>query len=175
MGHWILRVLLLACLAAPVAGQATEWHTYKSDDGNFSALFPLEPKETVNTTENAPPSHTFLAMSGTTGYTVVYVFTKSEQSVDDANFKAYRDGVLGSLPGCNGVTENPAAPAVRGYIGHSYRMNCIFSDVKMSVVGNLYWGKHYGYAALVIFPVAASDPPTVTRFTNSFSVIDSGK
>ena len=67
--------------------------------------------------------------------------------------------------------ENPAFPAEAGYIGHWYRIKCEVTGMKVSMVGNLYWGKHYSYAVLVMFPAAPSDPSSATRFANSFSVI----
>jgi hypothetical protein len=42
-GFWI--VLLLA---TPFAGQTDEWKIYRSTDGNFTVLFPGEPKDSVN-------------------------------------------------------------------------------------------------------------------------------
>jgi hypothetical protein len=175
MLYWLLRISLLVSLAAPVAGQTDEWHRYKNDAGNFSVLMPVEPKESVIDEPNGQSSHTIQAISGSVGYTVVYVITKAEQTVDEATFKAYRDAFLKGLPNCDLVTEDPASPAVRGYVGHWYRMNCSVQDKKLSFVGNLYWGKHYAYAVLTMFATEPSDPPMARKFTDSFFVLDASK
>jgi hypothetical protein len=54
-------------------------------------------------------------------------------------------------------------------------MNCDVRTQKMSFVGNLYWGKHYAYAVLAMFPTAAADPPEAGKFCNSFSVLGGSK
>ena len=46
-----LRVLLLLCVAAPIAGQTDEWKRYQNAEGNFSVLFPTEPTDTKNKSE----------------------------------------------------------------------------------------------------------------------------
>jgi hypothetical protein len=54
-------------------------------------------------------------------------------------------------------------------------MNCVISEKKMTFVGNLYWGRHYAYAVMVIFQSAPSDPPATQKFMDSFAVIDASK
>lgn len=175
MRSWIIRISLLVCLAASLTGQTNEWRRYRNVDGNFSALMPGEPKDIGNGGQSEQASHTIQSIDGTVGYTVVYVITKAEQPVNEATFKVYRDAFMKGLPNCVQVTENPAAPAIRGYIGHWYRMNCQVQDKKLSFIGNLYWGKHYAYAVLTMFPTAPSDPPMAAKFSDSFSVIDPDK
>ena len=174
MRYWVLTVLLLTCLAAPFAGQSDQWQRYRNEGGNFSVLISGNPQESVSG-EGAQASHTIQSISGGIGYTVVYVANTAEQPVDEPTFKIYRDAFLKGLPQCDMAKEDPVSRPLAGYVGRWYRMNCDISGKKMSFTGNLYWGKHYAYAVLAMFPTAPTDPPESSRFYNSFSVLDSSK
>lgn len=179
----IIRILLLVSLLAPaqLAGQAqtnpqsSAWQTYKSDAGNFSASFPGEPKDVDTSGPNGPPTHTIQVFAGTNGYMVVYVTSPSDQTVDDANFNSYRDSFIKSMDGCAIANEAAAAPAVRNFVGRFYHLNCIFQNTKLTLAGNLYWGKHYAYAVLAVFEPAATDPPAAGTFLSSFAINDAKK
>jgi hypothetical protein len=163
-------VLLLACLVGSLAGQNDTWHRYRNDGGNFSVLMPVDPKESSTTAQgDVPSSHTIQAITDGVGYTVIYVAHSEEQKVDEATFRVYRDSFMKGLPSCEQVTESAASPAAPGYVGQWYRMTCVVSGKKMVFMGNLYWGKRYAYAVMVIFGAAASDPPSATKFTGSFT------
>src|SRR6266571_7415044 len=54
-------VLILLLAAGPLVAQTNEWKRYKNTDGNFSVLFPGQPEDTVNKTEEGVQSHTLLA------------------------------------------------------------------------------------------------------------------
>lgn len=170
MRHPLARLMLLVCLAVSLAGQSSDWHTYRNTDGNFSVLLPGEPKDSVS-----GDAHTIQSIVGSVGYTIVYVKLPGEQAVDEANYQLYKEGFLKELPGCDVASELPASPVLTGYIGRYYRMNCLVSNTKMTFVGNLYWGKHYGYAVFGMFGTAPSDPPGAKAFVDSFSLIDSSK
>jgi hypothetical protein len=172
VGRLVVALAIAGTLTAPLAGQTEEWHTYTNEQGNFSVLLPIEPKDTTNGDPSSVVSHTILALSGSNAYMVVFVFTKPEQSVTEAEFKVYRDSVMKTLPQCAQETESPASPTVIGYIGHWYRMNCSMRDQNMTLIGNLYWGRHYAYAVFTLFPPAPTDPPTAKKFSDSFSVFD---
>jgi hypothetical protein len=173
--HLFVYTLLLVCLSVPFAGQADQWSKYSNQEGNFSVLLPVTPSDTPNGDQNAPLSHTIQALSGGISYTIVYVVTKPEQPVDEATFKIYRDSFLKGLPNCDLLREDPASPALSGFVGHWYRLNCTVQNQKLSMIGNLYWGKHHAYAVLTMFATAASDPPNARKFSNSFAVLDTGK
>jgi hypothetical protein len=175
MRSWLTCTLLLVGVAVPFAGQTNEWHRYNNQAGNFSVLMPIEPQDSPNGDQAEQVSHTVQAISGSIGYTVVYVISNAEQPVDEATFNIYRDAFLKGLPNCERITEDAASPAVQGYIGHWYRMSCNVSGQKLSFVGNLYWGKHYAYAVLAMFPTESSDPATAKKFTSSFAVLDPSK
>jgi len=174
MRYRVLALFLLTCLALPFAGQTDQWQRYKNDGGNFSALMPGQPTENVNG-EGDKASHTIQLISGTIGYTVVYVSNSAEQPVNEETFKIYRDAFLKGLPQCNLVKEDSTSHPLQGYIGRWYRMSCDIGSVKMSFIGNLYWGKHYAYAVLAMFSGASQDPPEAEKFYNSFSVLGSSK
>ena len=174
MRHLFARILIVVCLAAPFAGQAEQWQRYKNAEGNFSVLMPGTPKDSPNGDQSAQISHTIQAISGSIGYTVVYVVNKADQPVNEATYKIYRDAFLKGLPNCKLVTENPASPAMRGYIGRWYRMKCQVQDKDMTFVGNLYWGRRHAYAVLTMFQTAPSEPATGARFINSFTALDAG-
>ncbi len=133
---------------------------------------PAEPKESTSPGEGGvSESHTIQAISGGVGYTVVYVTLGSDQNVDDATYKAYKDSFMKGLPNCRQEGEYSASPPIPGYIGRWYRMNCNVDNTQMTFAGNLYWGKRYAYAVMVLFPASASDPPATRKFTDSFDVL----
>lgn len=174
MRNFLFRLSLLICLVASLAGQTSNWQSYRNADGNFSVVLPGEPKETVNG-EGELASHTIQVIADSVGYTIVYVKMPMEQTVDEATYKTYKESILKELPTCTVVTEQPATPAVQGYVGRWYRMNCEISNTKMTFVGNLYWGKHHAYSVLGMFATGASDPAGIKKFVDSFSVIDSSQ
>ncbi|HEX3095001.1 MAG TPA: hypothetical protein VHW72_20345 [Candidatus Angelobacter sp.] len=169
-------ILMLLLAAGPLAAQTSEWKRYKNTNGNFTVLFPGEPGDTVNKTEDGSQSHTLLAREGTALYTVVYTTMTSEQKVDDATFQAFKAGVFKELPKCEAGAEQPASPTLEGYIGHAYRLNCDMPNARVTIVGNLYWGKHYAFAVMTMFPSSAAEPTAAEeKFAGSFAVIDAAK
>ena len=74
------------------------------------------------------------------------------------------------MPNCEVGKEGPPRPAIQGYIGHSYRLDCDISGNKVITIGSLYWGKHYAYAVMVMFPANVPEPAAVKKFMDSFSV-----
>jgi hypothetical protein len=178
MRNLAVRLALLLCLAAPIlgqgAGQTDEWKRYNNVDGNFSVLFPVEPTDTLNGEQGEVRSHTLLALERPYAYTVVYTVMTREQTVDDATYEVFKDAVFKELPKCSVVTVGAVSPAIPGYIGHWYRLSCDMPNSALTMTGNLYWGRHYAYAVMAMFPTAP-DGPTVRKFTDSFSVTDTSK
>lgn len=169
----VFYVLLLLCLAAPIAGQTDEWKRYKNADGNFSVLFPNEPTDTINKTENGMQSHTLASTVRPTIYTVIYTTMTEEQPVNDATYEVFKNAVFKELPKCTVMSDKTGSPAIQGYISRDYRLSCEL-NVKVTILGNLYWGRHYSYAVMAIF-TSPSDPPTVQKFTDSFEIRDISK
>jgi hypothetical protein len=163
----ILRLSLPLCLALLVSAQTGEWKSYKNTDGNFNALFPGEPKDSVNPSAESIRSHTLLAIWNKAAYTVIYAAMATDQTVDEATYETYKNSVLRELPKCNVGKEETAAPAIQGYVGHWYRLNC----EGFNAVGNLYWGKRYAYAVMVMFPADTAEPTDSKKFLDSFSVL----
>ena len=169
-------VLILLLAAGPLTAQTNEWKEYKNTNGNFTVLFPGEPTDTVNKTEDSAQSHTLLAKESPAVYTVIYTVMTSEQTVDNTTFQAFRDGVFKELPKCETSSEEPAAHAIKGYIGHAYRLSCEMPNARVIIVGNLYWGKHYAYAVMAMFPANVDEPAAATKkLVESFAVIDPAK
>lgn len=168
------RLSLVLCLAASVAAQSLNWHEYKNAGGNFSILMPSQPSDTTNQ-EVAGESHTIQANDNAVSYNVVYVKFRQEQTVDDANFKAHRDGYFSHFPNCKVASEQPADPDLNGFVGRSYRINCEVPGAKTSHIGNLYLGKHYFYSVFALFVPATSESPNVKKFVESFSLLDPTK
>src|SRR5437868_10847244 len=120
MRKLLSSVLILLLAAGPLAAQTSEWGRYKNINGNFTVLFPGEPEDTVNKTDEGVQSHTLLAKEDTASYTVVYTVMTSEQKVDNATFQAFKNGVFKELPKCEaGAEQQPVSPVLEGYIGHS--------------------------------------------------------
>ena len=173
--RWSTCILLLVGLAGPVGGQTAVGQSYRNVNGNFSVMMPADPHETAGDETGGQVSHTIQAFAGSTGYTIIYVLTNADQPVDEATYRIYRDGFMKALSNCDVATETAASPAVPGYVGHGYRLNCVVAGKKMVIVGNLYWGKRYSYAVLVMFPAVLSEPAYTTKFLESFAVIDPSK
>ena len=162
------RVLLLLCLVAPIAGQTDEWKRYKNDDGNFSVLFPNEPTDTKNKSEAGIESHTLMSKVPPTLYSVVYTTMAEEQPVDDSTYEIFKNAVFKELPKCSVIADKASSHPIQGYISHLYRLSCDMGAT-VTIVGNLYWGKHASYAVLVMF-TSPADPPTISKFTDSFEI-----
>lgn len=169
-------ILMLLLAAGTLTAQTNEWKQYKNTNGNFTVLFPGEPTDTVNKTADGSQSHTLLAKESPAVYTVIYTVMTSEQPVDDATFQAFRNGVFKELPKCETSSEQTASPAIKGYIGHAYRLNCEMPNARIIIVGNLYWGKRYAYAVMAMFPANVEEPAAATKkLVESFAVIDPAK
>lgn len=163
-------------LASAFQGQTAEWKRYKNSDGNFTVLFPGEPKDSVNKAESGMQTHTLLAQESGAVYTVIYTNMASEQVVNDASFEVFKNAVFKELPKCETSAAQPAAPGVAGYIGHWYQLSCDMPNTQVKVVGNLYWGKHYAYAVMVMFAAGVAEPAAAEKqFVESFAVIDPAK
>ena len=168
----IMHAALLLLLAATLTGQTGEWKRYRNVDGNFTVLFPGEPTDTVNKTGNESQSHNLMVQTASGFYLVVYVTNTAAQPVDEATFRVYRDSFLQGLPQCTMDSEKAANPAVAALIGRWYRLTCNESGTKVAMEGNLYWGKHYAYAVLVMNSITAPQPEGEQKFLDSFSMID---
>lgn len=165
-------VLILSLAASPLAAQTKEWTKYKDTNGNFTVLFPGEPQDSVNKAEEGVQSHTLLAKEGSAIYTVVYTVMTSTQKVDEATFQTFKNAVFKELPKCETGAERQASPAMEGYIGRSYRLSCDMPNARVTIVGNLYWGKHYAFAVMIMFPASVAEPTsTEKQFAYSFAVI----
>lgn len=176
MRNLLSVVLILSLAAGPLAAQTSEWKTYKNTSGNFIVLFPGEPADSINKTEGDLQSHTLLARDGPVVYTVVYTVMTSAQTVDEATFQAFKLGVFKELPKCEADAEQPVSPVLESYIGHAYRLNCDMPNAKVTLVGNLYWGKHYSFAVMTMFAASVAEPTsTEKKFVDSFAVIDAAK
>ena len=176
MTKLVLRISLLLCLASTFWGQTADWKTYKNVDGNFSILFPSAPKDELSQKDAASETHTVLAQpSPGYGYGVVYTSIATEHPVDDAAFASFRDGAFKAMAPCKVTSDGPSSLEVRGYISHFYRFSCPFETGAVTIVANLYVGKHYGYFVMIVFKSSLPEPPETDKFLNSFSVIDAAK
>jgi len=172
----ILRSLpLLLLLATAFSGETNTWKKYQNKDGNFSVLFPGDPADSVNKKDDTVSSHTLMAKENGIVYAVIYTTMSTEQTVSDDNFKIFRDAVFKELPKCEVGPEQPVSPTLDGYIGHKYRLNCAMPNAPINMIGNLYWGKHYAYAVMVMFPASTVEPQAGNAFVESFSVVDPAK
>jgi hypothetical protein len=167
--------LLAAFLVLPFFGQTAQWKQYKDTTGNFTALFPGDPQDSINKSDDDIQSHTLLAIQQPFYYTVIYTAMKSDQKVDNETYEVFKNAVFKELPNCEVATVRPPAPALSGYVGHWYHLNCDMPNAKVTILGNLYWGKHYAYAVMVMFPSSAAEPQAAGKFLESFGVLDQGK
>ena len=175
MRNFVRACCVLMLLASAVAGQTDQWKRYQYSDGNFSALFPLEPQDSVNKSDGEIKSHTLMAQQTGGVFMVVYSSMQSEQKVDDATYQVFKEAVFRELPKCDVVTEQPPSLPLTSYIGHWYRLNCALANGNIPIVGNLYWGKHYAYAVMAMFSAANTEPQATKNFVNSFALLEPAK
>jgi len=171
-GFWLILLL-----AIPFAGQMNEWKRYKNTDGNFSVLFPGEPKEGPSKDAHSGIQvHTVLVQASPAVYMITYGMIPGAQPVDDATFLMYKRSFFEKLPKCEPSGGGPASPAVAGYIGRSYRGTFETPNNKINIVVNLYWGKHRSFAVQAMFPSSEIEPAAkIKTFLESFAVIDPAK
>jgi hypothetical protein len=167
--------LFLAFLSISCFGQTDGWKRHRNAGGNFTALFPVDPQDSVNKNDKDIESHTLLAQQSPFVYTVIYTSMKSEQQVNDATYESFKNAVFNELPKCEVGAEAPPTPAIQGYIGHWYRLNCEMTPNKVTILGNLYWGKHYAYAVMVMYRSDVGEPAAGKSFLQSFAVLDESK
>jgi hypothetical protein len=175
MRRLISAFWIVLLLATPFAGQTDEWKRYKNTDGNFTVLFPGEPKDSTNEIPGGMTSHTLQIVKTPAVYTLVWTFIDAKQTVTDANFEVFKTSFLSKLPKCTVAADQPASPALLDYIGHEYQLNCDLPQGKVTIVGSLYWGKHYSYAVMGIFSATVPQPTDVKKFVESITLIDPGK
>lgn len=168
-----LCTLFLLLLTVSFEGQTQNWKKYSNTNGNFAVLFPSQPDDSVNSGD--VQSHTLMARENGVIYTVVYTVHNTEQTVDLATYDVFKKGVFKELPKCAVVTEGPPSPGLRGYIGGWYRLDCDEPNTKVSVLGNLYWGKHFAYAVMVLHAANVGEPVAKKDFLESFALIDATK
>jgi hypothetical protein len=171
MRRGLLCSLLVVLVTIPFLAQTEAWKRYQDPTGNFSVLFPANPQDSVNKEDDQLKSHTLLVVDKPYFYMVIYTVMASDQLVDDATYQAFRDGVFRQLPDCQVGSDRPAQPALEGYIGRRYRLKCDTKPKNVTIMGNIYWGKRYAYAVLVMFPQDASEPSTTDNFLESFRVL----
>ena len=170
----LLCSLLVVFVVIPLTGQTEGWKKYKFEAGNFTVLFPSDPQDSVNKKDDVVESHTLLARQTPYIYTVIYTAMASDQKVDDATYEVFKNAVFKELPTCEVRAERPAVPALSGYIGHWYRLDCDMSPnkVKVTVLGDLYWGRRYAYAVMVMFQSKEAEPQAANQFLWSFGLMD---
>lgn len=181
---WHRRILspalFIFCLAGPLAAQA-QWKRYEEPEGNFSVLFPGQPKkDTVGPIqEGIESSNGFSASDGSVHVGVFYVHIKQERKVDEANFDAYKKYFFSGFPKCVELNTTAASPVFPSYIGHAYRLECQGQNAQGQtgreiVVVNLYFGKHFSYV-LTAGSTITPEPRIIHEFLDSFSVTDVSK
>ena len=164
-------VLLIVLGTLPFFALTDTWKRHNNSSGNFTVLFPGEPQDSVNKEGDGIRSHTLMFQDPPHVFTVVYTAMDEEQKVDEATYQIFRNAVFKELPNCSIGVERTAAPALAGYVGHWYRLNCDISSTSVTALGNLYWGKHYAYAVMVMFRSDQAAPQTTDKFLGSFGVL----
>jgi hypothetical protein len=168
-----LRLTLVLFAVTSVAAQSLNWREYKNPGGNFSVQMPAEPKDTKNGASDEA-SHTIQAVVGGVGYTVVYSKYSDDEPLDESHFRDYKEGTLDAAK-CTVANEAAAAPALAGFIGRHYRLDCAAGVQKLNFVGNMYVGKRYAYTVMAMFPASPVESPNVKKFVESFALIDPAK
>jgi hypothetical protein len=120
-------------------------------------------------------SHTLQILKTPVVYMLVWSFADATQTANEANFEVFKTSFLSKLPKCTVAADQSASPALLDYIGHEYLLNCDLPQGKITIVGSLYWGKHYSYAVMALFPSSVPQPTEVKKFVESITLIDQAK
>jgi len=171
MRRALLCASVVILVTTPFLAQTTGWKQHKNSTGNFAVMFPADPQDSVNQKNDELESHTVMAVDKPFYYMVIYTAMGSDQPVDNPTFQIFKDAVFKQLPDCQVGGDRPAEPALAGYIGRRYRLKCNTQPNNVMIIGNIYWGKRYAYAVLLMFPVGSSEPPTLEKFLSSFAVL----
>jgi hypothetical protein len=175
MRRFVSCFWILLLLATPFSGQTDEWKRYKNTEGNFTVLFPGEPKDSANPIAGGMSSHTLQALKAPAIYTLVWTFIDAKQGVTETNFEVFKTSFLSKLPKCTVAADQSASPALPNYIGHEYQLTCDMPQGKITIIGTLYWGQHYSYAVMAIFSATVPQPTDVKKFVESITLIDPAK
>ena len=155
-----------------------DWKEYKNTAANFSALFPRGPEDKVIGKEDFLQAHMASVSDGGIGYMVVSMRLSDDKLKEEAKFDFVKDFVLKILVSDKCKIESQGSPSktLSNYNGLSYLIHCTEADrTKMIVVSNVYLGKHYSYAVMVVYPSILSEPAVAKGFLESFAVIDETK
>jgi hypothetical protein len=171
MRRGLLCAFVVILGTIPFFAQTTGWKQHKNPTGNFTVAFPVDPQDSVNQKNGELESHTVLAVDKPFYYMVIYTAMASDQPVDDPTYQIFKDAIFKQLPDCEVGAERRAEPALAGYIGRRYRLKCNTQPNNVVIIGNIYWGKRYAYAVLLMFPVGSSEPPSLEKFLASFAVL----
>lgn len=175
MRRGLLCGFVFILVTIPLLAQTQEWKRHKNPTGNFTVLFPADPQDSVNKSDEEIQSHTLLAIDKPFYYMVIYTAMASDQTVDDPTFQVFKDAVFKQLPACQVGADRPAQPELKGYIGRRYRLKCDTKPNNVTIIGNIYWGKRYAYAVMLMFPVGSAEPSTTDKFLDSFATLQSGQ
>ena len=70
---------------------------------------------------------------------------------------------LAVFAGCSSGSSAPQRGKIEGMV--------TVNGKPMNFAGDLYWGKRYAYAVMVIFPASPADPAGTQKFIGSFGVL----
>jgi hypothetical protein len=163
---------LFVLLALPLAGQNDAWKKFESPTGNFSVLLPGQPQDTILDEGEGVQAHMLKVQDKAIVYSVIYVSIAQEQVVNDANYQEFKRGILSKMPKCEVSAEEQPSPALNGYIGHWYKLDCS-GAAKVTIEGNFYLGKHYCYGVIAAFPASPEEPQAAKKFIDSFTILTS--
>jgi len=175
MRRALLCSFVVFLVTVPFLAQTQQWKRHKNPAGNFTVLFPADPQDSLNKKDADIESHTLLAVDKPFYYMVIYTAMASDQTVDDSTYKIFKDAVFAQLPKCEVGSERSAQPVLGGYIGRLYRLHCDTKPNNVNIIGNIYWGKRYAYAVLLMFPDGSTEPSTTDKFLDSFAVLQPGQ
>ncbi len=156
-----------------------DWKKHKNTAANFSALFPRDPEDKVLVQEDVLQGRMASVFDGGIGYMVVSIWFSDGKLKEEAKFDFVKDFVLKILVSdkCKIGSQGSPTRILSNYNGSSYLIHCTETDRKkeMTVVSNVYLGKHYSYAVMVVYPSIISEPAVAKGFLESFAVIDDTK
>ena len=175
MRRGLLCSFVVVLVTIPFLAQTDAWKRHKNSPGNFTVLFPVDPQDSINKKDAEIESHTLLAIDKPFFYMVIYTAMGSDQTVDDPTYQVFKDAVFKQLPACQVGADQPVQPELKGYIGRRYRLKCDTKPNNVNIIGNIYWGKRYAYAVLLMFPDGSAEPSTTDKFLGSFAVLQPGQ
>jgi len=167
VAYLALAMFLLSLLhGMGAASSSNNWNLFTSQEGNFSALFPGEPKEKTQN-ELVFKVHSFAFEKRNTAYLVLYVDypEKLHVSPTEQTFDGARNGALGK----DGKLLQEKSITIEGFPGREIQVNK--NKGEAFIVDRYFLAANRMYQIMAVVPKQDQSSTNISYFLNSFSLL----